>query len=202
MRTIATILAAMLAVALATSAFGQDEAAWTSRVTEDDFAESTIHIASVGVDGNPYKWARLFMNCHNGTSFNFGLAFGYLNLTGGDWIGGSKHYRVGVKYGSSPAQTKLLQESADGDTIWLDKEDLTDLYYVPETENFAVRLPYYRDGNVTIRFPMTGSREAIATVVDACKTELGLVAELVAAFQDVYKRKEREQSESDQPQEP
>ena len=166
------IVIALVAVATMCNALAQDDTAWTSRVTEDDFEETTIQIASVSVDGAPYRWASLFMNCHNGASFNLGMNFGYLNLTGGEYIGGSRQYYIGLKYGSKPAQRQFVRQHEDGEGIWLDEEDVLALREVPETDTVAVRLAYYKHGNVTIRFPMTGGHAAIDAVVEACTSAL------------------------------
>ena len=147
---------------------------WTTRTTVDDFEEKSIVIASSkSVRGSPHRSARMFANCHNGQSLNVGIQFGYVNLVGGTFIAysnGSRRYSIKTKFGTNPVRNWSFTRESGNSILWFNKDEeaVRQLMAIPATENFRVRLPYYREGNVDLTFNMHGAKEALQKVLDAC----------------------------------
>ena len=150
-------IALLLAVALAAHVHG----AWTHSTSHDDFEGITRVVASSTVFGSPYRSASLTVRCDqkgDDREIDVYFTFGYFNLAGGDPT------RLRVKFDDDePTNWKVHGMSVSRSGVFMaDAVRLAES--LAEAEAFAVRMTYYKEGPVTIRFAGDGAAEAIGAV--------------------------------------
>ncbi len=155
MRTRAIV--AVLVAALAAHVHG----AWTHSTSHDDFEGITRVVAASTVFGSPYRSASLTVRCDqkgDDRDIHVYFTFGYLNLAGGDPT------RLRVKFDDDePKNWKVQGMSVSRSGVFMD-DAVRLAESLAEAETFAVRMTYYKEGPITIRFAGDGAAEAIGAV--------------------------------------
>ena len=160
MKTTIRTLAALLSISVS--------AQWTYHESVDDFNGDRIASTISGtVLGEPYGRSYMGVNCYNGKRLNVYFSFRYLNLNGGTWVSGRRVYRIEIKLDDEVPQNYRVFEQDD--ILFMPRESKsTFARKMQNASRVAIRLHYYKDGKVTIRYGMRSAKTSVGKVLAAC----------------------------------
>ena len=168
MKVCLSILAAMVMVVAVAAPANAD---WTYRETRDSLTGATFATATASKVGQPYRTATLTVRCRN-SKLDVFIAFGYLNLTGGNVYG--RHVLT--------ANFRTADVNTSHNMVFLEGQERRSLFYSTQSgntsrefaitlagiESFALGLPYYNHGRAVPRWTMEGADDAIGRVMQQC----------------------------------
>ena len=168
-----------LAIVLAAMSIGSWAEKWTFNHFVDEFDGTEGWMAtSPIVHGTPYRWSVLNVHCTSDI-LSVGTAYGYLNRSQREsGVNHDKPIKVKMMPAFSAREGKTEKEIFDvrvrGGTriyVWSDPESYYTLVdRLMESTEVATRFSYFQEqGVVTINYDMTGAKDAISKVVEACK---------------------------------
>ena len=159
MKSLATTATAIVVACLATI---QGHAEWHVINFVDEFGDPTGNKGAVSVGVFPTaKSCQLTIETATFSS----VKCSYFNLVGGDYEYGTRTWQIRIK-ASGVASTVKMYRLADGSGGYF-REDATrkiiEAARDPD-DTLMIALPYYRAGNVLLKFPLTGLAQSLGDV--------------------------------------
>ena len=168
-RTIATIAALPAAALVQANALAAD-GDWEFSRTMDEFTGEDRAVAITSVYGGTPKTSHLLVRCE-GERLDVYMSFDYLNLVGTSVTVHGKHVRLNYLFDGGAVRGKdTFNFFGGGLGLFVDEKQSAVRFarqFITRNE-FKVRLPYYRVGNVVVAFSLKGAAEHVRKVLAAC----------------------------------